>query len=603
MKKKGKKSKCNPAIFVPVTVGSICLAVVAGVLLTANPESTAATGFQEKLELGDKYLEKGEYEKAKVAFQDALEIDEKSPEAAIALADTYNKLEQPQQALEMLELTNDNLENMSDGDVSADPKRWAEKLQIYQSTYDDTKELLEKQGDRESVDAINDYIANFEIIVNHVNIYVTATPVPEEKSKKKKKAAVPVSEKAENPETEEKSESPEEPETTKEPEITKEPESIADPEPTENPKEQEETEQMPAVSPTEVPADNPNEGVDQMISPTPVLEEDTELPALEEDVPDDSGDNTEEVPAPENTSNTDNIPNMDSIPEETIPDSTEMPGTEETTQEQEIPGSVPETNMEQGEMSSEELLDDYIQEVLPSKPKASVETPIAYTYGDDSSLAAADGLIAAEKRDFNGDGQSELLVVSMQSGTLALDIYRASTQDVSQTEETIYVGEGFGKAMEAFTYGGTQECFLRDNGSSIDIGVACYYFGRTGDDGNPEARTEVYVYRMDETGKLIPMGGAEAVNGSQNNENDGFMPNMDIMKLYGAWTSENANALAAMDLTNNPMQDMAGIPNPLDGGLEGKEDGVTDLVTVNAGMQPGSGSLSISITDKSTYGK
>ena len=36
---------------------------------------------QKKLELGDKYLESGDYEKAELAFQEALKIDEKSPDA------------------------------------------------------------------------------------------------------------------------------------------------------------------------------------------------------------------------------------------------------------------------------------------------------------------------------------------------------------------------------------------------------------------------------------------------------------------------------------------------------------------------------------------
>lgn len=53
--------------------------------------------------------------------------------------------------------------------------------------------------------------------------------------------------------------------------------------------------------------------------------------------------------------------------------------------------------------------------------------------------------------------------------------------------------------------------------------------------------------------------------------------------------------LAGMDLLNNPMQDTAGVPNPINTGLSAKETGVQDLAVINVGMQPGSSSMDFSV--------
>lgn len=54
------------------------------------------------MDLGNNYLEKADYVKAKAAFSEALEIDEKSPEAALGMADAYNGQKKPDQALKYL---------------------------------------------------------------------------------------------------------------------------------------------------------------------------------------------------------------------------------------------------------------------------------------------------------------------------------------------------------------------------------------------------------------------------------------------------------------------------------------------------------------------
>ena len=80
---KPKKSR----ILLPVGIGVLCIfwIVVLGIILV--PKQTVASKLQEKLDLGNNYLEKADYVKAKAAFQEALSIDEKSPEADLGMAD------------------------------------------------------------------------------------------------------------------------------------------------------------------------------------------------------------------------------------------------------------------------------------------------------------------------------------------------------------------------------------------------------------------------------------------------------------------------------------------------------------------------------------
>lgn len=161
--------------------------------------------------------------------------------------------------------------------------------------------------------------------------------------------------------------------------------------------------------------------------------------------------------------------------------------------------------------------------------------------------------------------------------------------------------------MEGVTYGGTQTCFIRENGAGFDIGMAGYYFGMNTGDGNPGAKTVAALYTMGADGSLNMSASASLINGTisspQEGGKDGFISALSSAGMSGSWVSESADMLAGMDLANNPVQDMAGVPNPLGGGLAGKEPGVQDLVVVNAGMQPGSGSMNFSVTDNTTCGK
>ena len=68
-------------------MGSACLlALFLG--LTACGKSTEAK-WQEQYDLGMKYLSEGNYEEAVIAFAAAIEIEPKSADAYLALADVY----------------------------------------------------------------------------------------------------------------------------------------------------------------------------------------------------------------------------------------------------------------------------------------------------------------------------------------------------------------------------------------------------------------------------------------------------------------------------------------------------------------------------------
>ena len=272
----------------------------------------------------------------------------------------------------------------------------------------------------------------------------------------------------------------------------------------------------------------------------------------------------------------------------------------------EAAGTGAEKSTKLKDKTPDQILDAFAAELLAASPRSSLSTPASYTYGDESGMAVASGTLGAEKRDFNGDGMQELLVISIRNGQLVLDTYTAAGGAASMVSSVAFE-ECFGKAVEGVTYGGTQTCFIRENGAGFDIGMAGYYFGMNTGDGNPGAKTVAALYTMGADGSLNMSASASLINGTisspQEGGKDGFISALSSAGMSGSWVSESADMLAGMDLANNPVQDMAGVPNPLGGGLAGKEPGVQDLVVVNAGMQPGSGSMNFSVTDNTTCGK
>lgn len=577
---KKKISKPDPKILIPVIVGAVCALIVAVVIIFMNPENTTAGQLQKKLELGDKYLESGDYEKAEFTFQEALKIDEKSPDATIKLADTYNKMKKPEKALKMLKQTNKNLENMPVAKLNSNPDGWKNKMNMYETVYKQTEQLYQDSGNQMPADMSEDVINVFNDIHIYINDYVTPTPKPAKKPGKKEETT-PAPEQEEEPTvTPEKTPVPEPtvmPEETPAPEPTVTPEETPVPEPTAIPEEDQEEEStvIPEISPeaTVMPS-NPE------LQPEPAPES-TEDPSGDMGIPPAVPDYPEEPMVPPADQNNEEMP----------------PAEQEGQTEQNVP--VPENTPDQ-------ILDAFAAQFLAESPRSSLSTPASYTYGDGSGMAAASGTLGAEKRDFNGDGMPELLVISVRNGQLVLDIYTAAGGTASMVSSVSFE-ECFGKAVEGVTYGGTQTCFIRENGSGFDIGMAGYYFGMNTGDGNPGAKTVAAIYTMGADGSLNMSASASLINGTisspQEGGKDGFISALSGAGMSGSWVSESADVLSGMDLVNNPVQDMAAVPNPLSGGLAGKEPGVQDLVVVNAGMQPGTGSMNFSVTDNTTCGK
>ena len=60
--------KLSPQILVPMIAGIVCVLVILAVVIFVTPKKATASQLQENLNLGSKYLDAGEYDKAEVAF-------------------------------------------------------------------------------------------------------------------------------------------------------------------------------------------------------------------------------------------------------------------------------------------------------------------------------------------------------------------------------------------------------------------------------------------------------------------------------------------------------------------------------------------------------
>lgn len=73
----------------------------------------AETTWQEQYDLGMRYLSEGNYEEAVIAFEAAIEIDQKQAEAYIGLADTYIALGDTDAAIAVLNDALDTIDETS----------------------------------------------------------------------------------------------------------------------------------------------------------------------------------------------------------------------------------------------------------------------------------------------------------------------------------------------------------------------------------------------------------------------------------------------------------------------------------------------------------
>lgn len=80
-----------------------CLAILMIAICCVSCTKSAETLWQEQYDLGIHYLESGDYEQAILAFEAAIEIDPKRPEAYLEAAHTYVALDEIEAAVAILE--------------------------------------------------------------------------------------------------------------------------------------------------------------------------------------------------------------------------------------------------------------------------------------------------------------------------------------------------------------------------------------------------------------------------------------------------------------------------------------------------------------------
>lgn len=475
----------NMKIFLPIGAGCICILVIV-VAVVVLSKTTPASKLQAKLDLGNKYLAEANYEKAEIAFSEALKIDEKSPDAAMGLADTYNKQKKPEKAAKYLAKASDNVKNMK----LSDAEEYARKLKSQEEYYRRLINDITKQDPNPEPEKQNVYVY---ILDNSEEVFTTPTPTPEM-------------------------------------EVTTD--STDDPD-------------IKPDTPTPPPAGETGSSPILEVSSTPVPE-DSEVSST----PAPENPEVNSTPTPENSESgvsptpdigvsTPSVPEQDVLAEETpIPELTETPVPEETPTPELTETPMPEeTPMSEESISPRELLISYANEVILSQsPYASFDdSAIPYDYGNGAGSAAAlNGTLGMECRDLNGDGIEELLIISLKGGKIAFDVYEAEGENVT-LKGSGTADAGFEGAVEGVVYSGTQECFIKENSGTYYVGIVCHYVGTNAGDGNPCTRTFAWIYSIGADGTPSGIASGSCADGA---DADSFSSGISPTGLSGSWASE-----------------------------------------------------------------
>ena len=609
------KRKVDKRILIPASVAGVCGVALLGTVILTNPQQTSANKLEKKIAAGNRYLQSADYEKAEVAFNEALSIDKKSSDAALGLAKVCNEKKDPEGALSYLKLANENLESMSTKQVEEKKLDWEKKSEDYQKTFDNTSQLFLASGNQEQAQYVQAEKEKTEKAFVVIELVVSGTVDSSKESEssqkssssrkteasKKKSAAKQSEEKsigdliAENYEYEvgdvggaswndsqlEIIDEGEAETITTVPELTEAAEENG--EETAVP---EENSEEPTVTPEEVqePTAVPEEEVQE---PTAVPEEEVQEPTVA----------PEEVQEPTEA------------PEEEVQEPTEAP---EEEQPQAEPTAVPEESAETpaeepAGPADEALLYNYVnQELLATSPVIGSQS-LSYDFAV-GNIPAANGTVSYQVEDLDGDGNPELLVVTVYNGQMGFDIYRVKDSVVTLIANVSGYYTCLGSFDQACNYGMTQICFLKDEGGVYSIGLASNSNGNLaeGKAGAVQTSIELYSLSGDEVvlknavsiknGISVCLGaddGAQAVEGGK----DAFIAGLNGMGMDGSWISESADVLTSMNLTENPVQNMAVIPDPFRNGLAAIENGVQDVAYINGLMYANMGTVSLNILD------
>lgn len=110
-------------------IGIIGVVLIAAVIITTIVLTSGAkkSEYDEKMDLGRKYLLELDYEQAALAFEEAIKIDPKKKEAYIELAELYVKQRKNEKAIEILENAKEAIEDEREKDLIEKKKKEIEK--------------------------------------------------------------------------------------------------------------------------------------------------------------------------------------------------------------------------------------------------------------------------------------------------------------------------------------------------------------------------------------------------------------------------------------------------------------------------------------------
>ena len=572
-KKSGKNNK--KTVLFPIGIGVLCLLIIFAVGLVVSPKQTTAGRLQEKLDLGNNYLAKAEYTKAKAAFKEALDIDEKSPEAALGMADAYNGEKNPKQAVKYLKKASENVKTASEKkDTKHVPQNAGEFTKHYKKSCDTTaKQYANNPQKQQEVQKI---VKEF----NTITIYIP-TGIDSSKDRKDEKKSSKQGSNLHNTKGSDDSQpiddpgdssavgTPDTPTPTEEPDDSKPTDGSGDssavgtpdtPTPTEEP---DETTPTPGESRIDVfdeitptPTEDPDEitptpgesriDVFDEVTPTPTEDPDkitptpgeTQIDVFDEITPTPT---IEITPTPEDPGfeikneqsqifENDNFGNQNSYNPsqengswdqsadgnqdgswEQGADGNQNGSWEQSNEVNQNPESGENGEYNESQVAPEEVLRNYAQTLTGQKAGFS-GTSVPYT--DSNSVnTALNGIVGIQEEDINKDGIPELLVISMQYGRMSFTVYKVNNGTIEIGTTITAICDGTGTALGDVSYGCTQDCFIKDNADSYIVGFASYVYGVDAGDGTTAARTNFEAYKIGTDGNAELLTATTIQNG------------------------------------------------------------------------------------------